>query len=286
MSSKVKSTDLVPIKKQGTLKPMSKRRYSLNERFFKEIDSPLSAYLLGFAASDGCVRRGYLQFALKRLDREHLEKIKAALGSGAPVHDYEATCNGKRVPYSVLFLHSHTLVADLARHGILPRKSHTIKPWNGPALLLPVYWLGVMDGDGSLYEAKRDKNWRIGLVGNPDMVNGFTGFIHERLGIKAKIEVKGPSLIASYRKLPELHFILRLLYDNPPLCLERKRQLAEVILARQPRCVYHDWSQYTEEDFQEFHRTLGSWEKVAAHFGMTRSAISSLRWARRKKSSN
>ena len=219
------------------------RTYSLNEGFFTTVDTPLKAYILGFIAADGCICRGRLQIALKREDRGHLERLAAAMGSNTPVGDYLATCGKKKVPYSVLMLHSKQLVADLARLGIHPRKSHTVRPWDGPDELMPAYWLGVMDGDGSLYEAKRDKNWRLGLVGNQMMTDGFRDFIQSRLGIASNdAEQRRQSFIITWRKLPQVQAIVRLLYADAPMCLDRKKIKAQTILSRKARCVYRDHS--------------------------------------------
>ena len=35
-------------------------------------------------------------------------------------------------------------------HGITAKKTDALQPWDGPADLMPHYWRGLIDGDGSI----------------------------------------------------------------------------------------------------------------------------------------
>lgn len=254
------------------------RRYHMNESYFKSIDTPERAYLLGLIATDGCIRFRTLKIALKRIDRYHLVKIAAELGSNYRVLDYQATCKTRTHPYSILCCTSEELVNDLARHGITPRKTGAVQWWKGPEHLMPSYALGVLDGDGSLNCDKRDNTWRMEIAGNNMMINGFADFIFQRFVREPNARYpKGNSSMIVYTGLPLLHQILKCLYADCHLHLARKRARAEIILARQPRCIYHDWSELTGEELLVKYEEFGEWKKVAIKLGIPAGSISDLR---------
>ena len=57
-----------------------KRKYSLNDNFFKELN-PTSAYWLGFIAADGCLysKTNCLRIGLNKSDDNHLKKFLKAI---------------------------------------------------------------------------------------------------------------------------------------------------------------------------------------------------------------
>ena len=83
---------------------------------------------------------------------------------------YAAKLNGKTYPNARLTLTSWRMLEALARLGIVPRKSATLKPWDGPADLMPHYWRGLVDADGHI---SLDPTWELGLVGTEAVVTAF-----------------------------------------------------------------------------------------------------------------
>lgn len=129
------------------------RTHTLNEDYFKRI-GPEEAYWLGFIAADGCVtvraRHKTHQFVLSvaSKDKEHLEKLRDAIGSTHQIHPT------KRGVFQ-LIVTSYRLCKRLEALGITQRKSHTLKP---PKLSRALWWhwlRGLIDGDGSF-----NKYWR------------------------------------------------------------------------------------------------------------------------------
>ena len=66
----------------------SKRKYSLNEDYFENIDTEEKAYWLGFLLADGNIsysgrynKGRHLRIALQNKDKNHLEKMKFSLKS-------------------------------------------------------------------------------------------------------------------------------------------------------------------------------------------------------------
>lgn len=75
------------------IESFSRRKYSVNENYFQDINSCEKAYWLGFIAADGCVthtggREGgskVLVFNLNERDKGHLEKFCHSIESEAKI---------------------------------------------------------------------------------------------------------------------------------------------------------------------------------------------------------
>lgn len=77
-------------------------------------------------------------------------------------------------PNANLSVGSRRLADALIGLGIGPRKSATQEPWNGPEDLMPHYWRGLFDGDGSLARKSADL-WTVFLCGSEPCVRGVQG---------------------------------------------------------------------------------------------------------------
>jgi hypothetical protein len=219
---------------KGNLKPLvvraTNRIYALDEHYFDQIDTPEKAYWLGFIAADGYISdRGYLSIALASIDAGHLEKFRAAVGSTAPIKRSLNPLKGRRYPRVRLTLYSAHLTRALGREGIFPRKSLTLEPWGGPDNLMPHYWRGVIDGDGTLGIGP---TWWVGLVGTRALVDAFRAWVQGFL----------PSASAAPRQIGNIwclkfggrmtcRTIALALYQDSPVALDRKGALAVALMA-------------------------------------------------------
>lgn len=147
-----------------------RRLYRFDEHYFDAIDTPEKAYWLGFIAGDGAITNGGLRISLAEKDSEHLVSLSGALQSPVPLRRYLATLKGKQYPCATFRATSWRMVEALASHGIHPRKSLTLEPWDGPAELMPHYWRGLVDADGHIGAAP---HWGIQLVGTKSVVTAF-----------------------------------------------------------------------------------------------------------------
>jgi len=211
-----------------------------NPTYFDAIDTPAKAYWLGFLGADGCVTGfagGYprLQVKLARKDRDHLVKLHKALQARRPIRDIYETSYGKRHPVSVLAVYSPPLVEGLVKHGITARKTNTLQPWDGPADLMPHYWRGLVDGDGHIHINGRGVF--MGLLGSRPVAERFAQWANQIAGTRVNATPKKPSTTAwcvqvggSIRVLT----LLRTLYDDAPVALDRKKALADLALHGKP----------------------------------------------------
>lgn len=199
-----------------------------NPGYFDPVDTPDKAYWLGFISADGCIvttpghpEGSHLAVQLAARDREHLAKMKEATGATGSVF-----CDGESANLSV---HSRGLTESLIDLGVTPRKSMTLEPWDGPAGLMPHYWRGEVDGDGSLAR-KGDGIWTLFLCGSEATVRAFAAWAAEITGTKAKpyrTTCWNISISGRYQ-VPKL---VRALYGNGGVSLDRKQRMADQILA-------------------------------------------------------
>ena len=212
-----------------------------NEDYFDRIDAPDKAYWLGFIAADGCVTgfgSGFprLQIKLAVKDHDHLVLLCGALKARQPVRDFEDFSAGEMRSYSAVAIGSLRLVEALVSHGITPRKSHTLQPWRGPDDLLPHYWRGLIDGDGSI--TINDNGVYVSFVGSEAVVREFATWAHSVCGTNANprqgtqgnrrywtIQVGGTKLV---------RLLVAALYDDAPTALARKKALADLAVHGKP----------------------------------------------------
>ena len=205
--------------------------------YFDQIDTPEQAYWLGFLSADGCVvstqkhpEGDHLSVRLAACDKGHLVKLREALGAHASVLDGVSKGFGKPAPSANLNMGSRALTDALIALGIGPRKSATQEPWDGPADLMPHYWRGLFDGDGSL-AIKGPGRWTAFLCGSEPCVQGFRTWAHEICGTNATPYFRTGCWYVSISGRHQVAKIARALYGNATVSLDRKQERANQILA-------------------------------------------------------
>ena len=160
---------------------------SLVPGYFKSIDTPMKAYLLGLLTADGWVagaQRLQLGFALRDYDSHLVALMRDTIAPRARLSSYLTKEGNTMVKFQV---GSADLMADLAQHGIVPRKSLVVE-W--PATVPPEhegsFLCGMHDGDGSL-ELQPIPHWS--LVGGS---YGFQTTLQERVMLHTGVKVGGP----------------------------------------------------------------------------------------------
>lgn len=263
------------LKKAGVrMRTNTPRRYTLDEGFFEKVDTPLKAYVLGFAAADGSVRqcRQTFTWALARRDRQHLVNLAAALGSDAPVRDTPGTVgkDGATHPQSMLLLSSARFVGDMIRQGVGPNKTFTVVPPELPEGLEPSWWLGCIDGDGGfgLYHGKACE---LHFCGNREMVEGFRLFVARHTFCRSAMRPNKRIFTFAVQRIEDLHVLIPLLYRDSPLWLPRKRAIADAIMNVKPQ--HRDWRWLTAEILTDLRARLGSLCAVARHLGTNLAQI-------------
>lgn len=202
------------------------RKWTLNEAYFERVDTPEKAYWLGFIAADGCVlaTANRLTVELSGKDASHLAQLNADLNYDRPL-SWNRSC-------AATVAESARLVADLASHGILPRKTTGLMPWDGPPDLMPHYWRGMVDGDGSIYHVRSD--WVINLTGTKAVVRSFGQWAGVACGSTAQPRQAAGAWTLSICGAGVAYRLAVALYAEPVRALPRKLALAREILSVRP----------------------------------------------------
>lgn len=211
-------------------------QYGLDEAFFESVDTEAKSYWLGFITADGCVQAGPVGTAgwqrhavsvkLKASDAGHLEKMKADMAAECPVI---FTAQG---PAAGITLCSARLTGSLIRLGVTPRKSLTATPWDGPADLMPHYWRGIFDGDGTIVKHPgRDSKWHLRFLGTEAVVEAFRAWAAPISGSVANKYPKGNIWSWTAGGLASPQAIVREMYGDATVYLDRKHALALQLMA-------------------------------------------------------
>ena len=165
-------------------------KYPLKEDYFETIDSFDKAYWLGMLYADGAIQDNQFSIRLNLIDKEHIEKFKAAIGAvnnkvGKSVDvRFSSPCE---IYYCAV--KSKKMYQDLVALGCTPRKSLTLSciP-NIEKEYVSSFIRGYFDGDGSIHQTGEKKQWRISFTGTYDLLKD----IQQALEIEVKIS-QGPN---------------------------------------------------------------------------------------------
>ena len=166
----------------ASISGVNRRIHDVNDNYFSEENHNM-AYLLGFLASDGTIRKNdnSVKIGLSSVDRDFLLTIKKEIGYQGELTDY-ITSNGFSV--SELRFTSKQIKADLAKYNIVPNKTFI---YTFPKNLKREYWIdfirGYFDGDGSVSTASSEAiRWQV-YSANPDVLNTIVDFFFEEYEI-------------------------------------------------------------------------------------------------------
>ncbi len=146
--------------------------------YFAAVASAEQAYILGLLAADGNVSSEHprVSIGLQAKDTHLVEYVRDRLNPGASL-------SRKKDGYASLQVTSQQMVADLARFGVVPRKSRILGwPANLGFLLRP-FLLGYFDGDGSACMAGgKYPNWSVCSGSEPFLI-AMKAYVHESTGV-------------------------------------------------------------------------------------------------------
>ena len=209
------------------------RKYSVDEDYFKDIDTDSKAYILGFLYADGNVGKNdyRLQISLQEDDKEILDKMKNEFQSNRPLQFINTPDNyPNRKPQYTLVVENKEFHKWLLYQGLIPNKSYIA---TFPKHLQEKYYKsfirGLYDGDGCLYHNKKQNSNTISFTGTSELINCIGDIIEQELGIKKRIH-KAQNSIKEDKNTRVLMFggnkqvlkFLNWLYDGATIYLQRK----------------------------------------------------------------
>lgn len=205
----------------------AKSKYEFNENVFSII-TPKTFYWVGFIMADGNVwhsknRQARTSVALHIKDREHLVKLSDFLSMDRDgIYDYA------NIKQSKLTVSSNRIAADLAKFGVIPKKSMIaeIPCERIDVLYSHDFWRGVTDGDGCIRTAKYKYPSLTLTSGSSKFLDQFENYL-KHYGFPLGNIVSNITYAINGRKcLPVIHAM----YTNSSVYLSRKHNKAMEIL--------------------------------------------------------
>lgn len=214
----------------------TRERHSLRKDAFSVLTAE-SAYWIGFLMADGWVKPhiGEVGLTLKTGDAVHIEAFRDFLGYGGKI----TTRPPQKSPSSanmtmgaeMISVRSPTLCADLAKYGVIARKSLIARAAD-ILVFNRDFWRGVIDGDGSLgwHDPRTKKYPYLSLVGARPLVEQFRQFVLRNTTTRATVCPAKSVWCFRLAGVPAAD-IIKLLYHNANIALHRKAQMAEILLS-------------------------------------------------------
>lgn len=155
------------------------KNIELDINYFQKIDRNDKAYFLGFLLTDGNVgeKDNSVSLSLALKDKEILEIFSKQIKSSNQLYQRK---NREEIKFSVK---SKKLKADLAKYGMIPRKTFTAEM---PILnedMMPHLIRGLLDGDGWITKSSNYNTQTIGFCGNEKMVTQVHDFLVKKLNL-------------------------------------------------------------------------------------------------------
>ncbi|SDN50671.1 hypothetical protein SAMN04488137_4695 [Fictibacillus solisalsi] len=216
-----------------------KRRYSLNEDYFNELDDPQKLYFLGWIYSDGNVfdypDKKYKGFSIKiqKKDSYILEYFKELLQAEHPIKLEKQTsgyCIGNE--YAKLQIGSSRIYNDLLKYGLMPRKTFLLKYPHQIVTDHRPFILGIFDGNGGISFNPVSKMANFAICGTKDVLIGIRDVFQKEIGLVPNKLSKNKSIYRlSYGGVKPVVRIAEWLYSwNPPVNLKRKKEKFDMLL--------------------------------------------------------
>lgn len=199
-----------------------------HEDFFSVINSEEKAYLLGLLVADGSViypnsktpKNPFWTITLHDKDRYILEWIQSIVGITTKISHSRNE--------SIISVRSKIMVNDLAKYGIVPRKSFTTYYPNGiPSHLNRHFIRGVFDGDGCITNGHV-----VGFYGNAEFILAIQEKLIQDISINktklTKRDVNGADSF-NFSSKKDVKAFYHYLYDESTIWLRRKREKFELL---------------------------------------------------------
>ena len=271
------------------LKHEVKAKYRSNESLFST-DTEISFYLAGFIAADGCIitkgNSKLLSFGLAQKDKEHLEKIRAALEAENPIKD-SLVKNKRNNPNwndtikSELKIYSSKIYSDLGRFNITERKTFTLTfpEWISEHPLRHHFIRGYIDGDGcfssSIGEDRGVRQVNFSVRGTSGFLTSLRAIFEADLNLDKRIKdirINSGIGVLSYGGNRLCKKLAEYLYKDATIYLERKKKAAFAFENWDTKEYFED-KNISKEKLEEIYVKTKSICKTSAHLEVSRSTV-------------
>jgi DNA-binding transcriptional regulator WhiA len=215
------------------------RKYSLNEEYFKHIDTEKKAYWYGFFMADGCMyhsKTSYdIQFTLALKDLSHLEKFSNDIQAEQKPEVKEQ--GGKNVAF--YRISSKKMYNDLIQYGASQRKTGKETIPLIDKKFISHFIRGFFDGDGSFY-IDEDNYITCAFVitcSNKSFIDELYNHFNNLFGIEFNVIYQNGAYSMRTTSKEKCYKIYKYIYDNPTVYLDRKYKLIKQYISEySPQC--------------------------------------------------
>lgn len=209
------------------------RKWSINENYFDDIDSPNKAYILGLLYADGNNGKNHcVSISLQEKDKDILRKINIELENDKPLKliKYSTKNPNWNNQYQLSFT-SKYMSLKLTGLGMKPNKSLQL---SFPTALNEDYYShfirGYFDGDGSIPSNQNDMH--VSLVSTLDFCQAIQQILKKELNINSSIYLchkkDSPTRTLSIAGRIQTKKFLDYIYKDADLYLQRKYVLYQL----------------------------------------------------------
>lgn len=211
---------------------------TVNEDYFKEIDTEEKAYWLGFFMADANMyiyEDGRRQFSIKikDSDHEHLEKFKKAVNFSGQIIKRCSIRKDTKCYSSEIKIYNKNFCDCLIKHGIIPHKTGKEQiPNTIPEDLKKHFIRGFLDGDGWVSgNIKKGKSANVGICStNKVICDNLFEYFKTYLNIQMQINLYKNVYKVHTGKKEFVYNLLKFLYLNSNIYLDRKYKKAILII--------------------------------------------------------
>lgn len=207
------------------------QKWTVNQDYFKIIDTEEKAYWLGFIYADGNVylnekdRRSVFNFNLKGSDEYMIEKLKKCISYTGPIFTKKYK-NPKYNSAKGINVGNKELCINLINLGCVPRKSCIIKfPTykQVPQNLYHHFLRGYFDGDGSVGIYSTNKS--VSIASSHEFIKSWNDFFFILFGKQGYIYNRGKFSTIRYSSKNLFLKFRNFFYQDATIFLERKHKI-------------------------------------------------------------
>jgi hypothetical protein len=200
-----------------------RNRYTLNESYFDQIDTPIKSYLLGLMAADGCVTdKNYV--VLESIDRELVDLLARELEFSGEIRKIDRS---PHQPHFRINFSSQRIATALHQWQIITNRMASDSYRFPSDEHLNPYVLGYFDGDGCAYPSKSRSGGLVCIVGSRNFTEELSHVMQMGVTIAHCHKVVYYWRIYSKTNIQRFY---DLTYQYPNLGLARKKEKIEQIL--------------------------------------------------------
>jgi len=201
------------------------KKYTINEEYFDNIDTPNKAYIIGLLAADGCnyVDRGEIRLSLQERDKSILYDINDEIQSNHPISIRHFSNPNWQDSYTLTINNLH-ISQQLNNLGIIKNKSLNLDfpQWITPELF-PFYLKGYIDGDGWI------QKYILGFMSSDKFCYGVCDYLLSNY----KLDSKVMDMKRHYSQQTKTwymcgkrnqQYLVEMMFSQPVLGIERKNQ--------------------------------------------------------------